>query len=135
MLIVMKVKAAMLAGALAAPVLAAALAPAPSHDPDGALHLASASFSYRAAGDFSRDGRPVEGPLRKLHLGSLIVMKRQVTVAEYSRCVDDGAPARETRREHAPEDRGLDATCAQAAPSDGSEQGRERAVDVLDLEH
>ena len=90
MLIVMKVKAAMLAGALAAPVLAAALAPAPSHDPDGALHLASASFNYRAAGDFSRDGRPVEGPLRKLHLGSLIVMKRQVTVAEYSRCVDDG---------------------------------------------
>lgn len=90
MLIVMKVKAAMLAGALAAPILATALAPAPEADPDGVLRLTPASFSYRAAGDFSRDGRPVEGPLRELRLGAdLLVMKRQVTVAEYQRCVDD----------------------------------------------
>jgi formylglycine-generating enzyme required for sulfatase activity len=81
----------MLAGALAAPVLATALAPAPSDDVDGARHLLSTSFSYRAAGDFSRDGRPVEGPLRELRVpADLVVMKRQVTVAEYQRCVDDG---------------------------------------------
>jgi len=91
MLIMMKVKLAMLAGALAAPILATTLAPAPQPDPDGALRLTAASFSYRAAGDFSRDGRPVEGPLRKLRLpADLVVMKRQVTVAEYQRCVDDG---------------------------------------------
>lgn len=91
MLIVMKVKAAMLAGALAAPILATALAPTPEPDPDGVVRLTPASFSYRAAGDFSRDGRPVEGPLRELRLGAdLLVMKRQVTVAEYQRCVDDG---------------------------------------------
>jgi formylglycine-generating enzyme required for sulfatase activity len=92
MLILMKVKMAMLAGALAAPVLATVLAPAPSHDPDGISRLASASFSYRAAGDFSRAGRPAEGPLRDLRLAAdLQIMKRQVTVGEYAGCVDDGA--------------------------------------------
>lgn len=92
MLLLMKVKMAVAAGALAAPVLATALSPAPSHDPDGASRLVSAAFSYRAAGDFSRDGRPVEGPLRELRLpADLNVMKRQVTVAEYARCVDEGA--------------------------------------------
>ena len=92
MLIVMKVKAAMLAGALAAPVLATMCTPTPQAAPDGALRLAPISFSYRAAGDFSRDGRPVEGPVRELRLSSdLLVMKRQVTVAEYARCVEEGA--------------------------------------------
>ena len=92
MLILMKMKMAMLAGALAAPILATVFAPAPADDQDGALRLASTSFSYRAAGDFSRNGRPVEGPLRELHLSAdLIIMKRQVTVAEYARCVDEAA--------------------------------------------
>ncbi|ANW00369.1 formylglycine-generating enzyme family protein [Bradyrhizobium icense] len=92
MLILIKIKTAMLAGALAAPILATAFAPAPPHDQDGALRLASTSFNYRAAGDFSRDGRPVEGPLRELRLpADLVVMKRQVTVAEYARCVDEAA--------------------------------------------
>ena len=54
MLILMKMKMAMLAGALAAPILATAFAPTPPHDQDGALRLASTSFSYRAAGDFSQ---------------------------------------------------------------------------------
>ena len=91
MLIMMKVKLAMLAGALIAPILATMCTPTPQSGPDGALRLASTSFSYRAAGDFSRDGRPVEGPPRQLRLpADLVVMKRQVTVAEYQRCVDDG---------------------------------------------
>lgn len=92
MFVLMKVKIAMLAGALAAPMLATALAPTSPPDHDGALRLAPTSFSYRAAGDFSRDGRPVEGPLRNLRLPSdLLVMKRQVTVAEYAGCVGEGA--------------------------------------------
>ncbi|MDI4231865.1 SUMF1/EgtB/PvdO family nonheme iron enzyme [Bradyrhizobium sp. Arg237L] len=92
MLILMKMKTAMLAGALAAPILATVFSPAPPHDDNGAVRLSPVSFSYRAAGDFSQDNRPVEGPLRKLRLpADLIVMKRQVTVAEYVRCVDDGA--------------------------------------------
>jgi formylglycine-generating enzyme required for sulfatase activity len=92
MLILMKVKAAMLAGALTAPILATMCAPAAQSDPDGALRLASTSFSYRTAGDFSRNGRPVEGPVRELRLpDDLVIMKRQVTAAEYTRCVDEGA--------------------------------------------
>jgi formylglycine-generating enzyme required for sulfatase activity len=92
MLMLMKVKTAMLAGALAAPVLATAFTPTSSHDPEGALRLVSSSFSYRAAGDFSRNARPVEGPLRELRLPTdLIIMKRQVSVAEYASCVEDGA--------------------------------------------
>ena len=99
MLLLMKVKMAMLAGALAAPVLATALTPAPSHDSDGTSRLTPAQFSYRAAGDFSRAGRPVEGPLRELSLpANLTIMKRQVTVGEYARCVDDGACPRIAER-------------------------------------
>jgi formylglycine-generating enzyme required for sulfatase activity len=91
-LILIKIKTAMLAGALAAPILATVFTPAPRHDQDGALRLIPTSFSYRAAGDFSRNGRPVEGPRRELRLAAdLIIMKRQVTVAEYERCVDEGA--------------------------------------------
>lgn len=90
MLMLMKMKLAMLAGAVAAPVLATALAPAPQIDPEGMARLTSVSFSYRAAGDFSRSGKPVEGPLRDVELhADLLVMKRQVTVAEYGRCVED----------------------------------------------
>jgi formylglycine-generating enzyme required for sulfatase activity len=56
------------------------------------MRLASTSFSYRAAGDFSQAGRPVEGPLRKLRLpADLVIMKRQVIVAEHARCVDAAA--------------------------------------------
>jgi formylglycine-generating enzyme required for sulfatase activity len=92
MLILIKMKTAMLAGALAAPILATVFAPTPPHAQDGSLHLASTSFNYRVAGDFSRNARPVEGPLRELHLpADLIIMKRQVTAAEYARCVDGGA--------------------------------------------
>jgi hypothetical protein len=56
-LILIKMKTAMPAGALAAPILATAFAPTPPHDQDGALRLASTSFSYRAAGDFSQADR------------------------------------------------------------------------------
>ncbi len=92
MLILIKIKTAMLAGALAAPILATVFTPTPPHDQDGALRLTPASFNYRAAGDFSRNGRPVEGPRRELRLpADLTIMKRQVTVAEYVRCVDEAA--------------------------------------------
>lgn len=92
MIFLMKAKAALVAGAMAGPLLATVLTSAPSHDPDGVRHLASVNFTYRAAGDFSRTGKPVEGPLRELRLpADLVVMKRQVTVAEYALCVDDGA--------------------------------------------
>jgi hypothetical protein len=79
----MNLKLALVAGALAAPVFATVLTPATSHAPEGASRLTPISFSYRAAGDFSRAGRPVEGPMREVRLlADLLIMKRQVTVAE-----------------------------------------------------
>lgn len=94
MLLLVKVKLAMLAGALVGPLLAVVMvpsAPLPTHDLDGAIRLAPATFSYRAAGDFSRNGRPVDGPLRTMRLPvDLTIMKRQVTVAEYMHCVEEG---------------------------------------------
>ena len=81
----MKMKTAMLAGALAAPILMQSCSrrrspPRPGRSPAPGVD----SFSYRVAGDFSRAGRPVEGPLRERRLpGDLMIMKRQVTVAEY----------------------------------------------------
>lgn len=90
MLFLMKVKMAMLAGALAAPVLATALTPPISHPSPDARHLAPAMFQYRASGEYSRDRTPVQAPLRHLRLpANLAIMKRLVTVAEYQRCVAD----------------------------------------------
>jgi formylglycine-generating enzyme required for sulfatase activity len=91
MFILMKMKTVMLAGALAAPILAGAFAPAP-HQEDGTLLVRSSSFAYRAAGDFSRNGKPVEGPLRQIKPArDLVIMKHQVTAGEYNACVDEGA--------------------------------------------
>ncbi|HZP78845.1 MAG TPA: SUMF1/EgtB/PvdO family nonheme iron enzyme [Pseudolabrys sp.] len=93
MLLAMKLKLAVMAGALAAPLVAATLATGPAipKDPNIA-ELSSADFHYRAAGDFSRMGKPVEAPLHEARLSaSLIIMKSLVTAADYARCIDAGA--------------------------------------------
>jgi formylglycine-generating enzyme required for sulfatase activity len=92
MLLLMKLKIAMVAGALAAPMVATAVTPSLPQEPEFLQRLVASTFHYRAAGDFSRDGRPVEGPMRELRLpADLLIMKRQVTVSEYARCVEEGA--------------------------------------------
>jgi formylglycine-generating enzyme required for sulfatase activity len=49
-------------------------------------------FSYRSAGEFTRDGKPVNAPLRIARLDrALAIMTHQVTAAEYERCVLDRA--------------------------------------------
>ena len=51
--------------------------------------ISPADFDYRMAGDFSRAGRPVESPHSTARLSAkLRIMKRQVTVAEYRRCIE-----------------------------------------------
>lgn len=92
MLIALKLKAAALGAAVVAPMLAAALTPAPQTAVDGAVTLPVSSFSYRLAGDFSRDGRSVAAPVHEIrHDGGLAMMKAQVTAAEYARCMEQGA--------------------------------------------
>lgn len=55
------------------------------------VRLAPESFRYRVAGEFSRDGRPVNAPmLERRREKPLSIMKAQVTEAEFDRCVRDG---------------------------------------------
>jgi formylglycine-generating enzyme required for sulfatase activity len=51
-------------------------------------------FYYRLAGEFTRDGKPVNAPLRMAQLDrTLTIMTHQVTAADYQRCVRDRACA------------------------------------------
>jgi formylglycine-generating enzyme required for sulfatase activity len=94
MLFAMKIKIAVAVAALASPA-ALSITPFASVDdrPLGSVvtEIAAKSFSYRVAGDYSRDGKPAPAPLREMRLtGSIKIMNRQVTAGEYARCVDDG---------------------------------------------
>jgi formylglycine-generating enzyme required for sulfatase activity len=55
------------------------------------VELAARTFAYRMAGDFQNAGRSVDAPVATIRYASLHVMKRQVTAAEYNRCVAFGA--------------------------------------------
>ena len=91
MLIAVKLKAAAFGAAMMAPIVATSLTP-PSVPVDGAVALTPAPFDYREAGDFSRDGKPAMNPLREVRVADgLVIMKNQVTAAEYARCMTDGA--------------------------------------------
>jgi formylglycine-generating enzyme required for sulfatase activity len=95
MLIALKLKLAVIAAALSAPMVLHSLTPAPIVREGELVEIAPADFSYRMAGDFSRAGRPVESPRAISRLPvKLRIMKRQVTVAEYHRCMEAGACAR-----------------------------------------
>jgi formylglycine-generating enzyme required for sulfatase activity len=90
MLLAMKLKAAITAAVLASPI-ALTIAPVAPPVNSEITEIAAKPFPYRPAGDFSRDGRPAEAPLREARLATSIkIMNRQVTAGEYARCVDDG---------------------------------------------
>ncbi len=92
MLIALKIKLTVMAAVLAAPVVMHSVAPASRTDDPDIVTLAPAAFSYRVAGDFSRGGRPAEAPHVTERLPrKLAIMKRQVTVDEYRRCIAAGA--------------------------------------------
>src|SRR5690606_31575200 len=49
-------------------------------------------FTYQAAGEFLDQGRPVDAPRVQGRVGDgLLIMRRQVSQAEYARCVQAGA--------------------------------------------
>lgn len=71
-----------------------AIAPQPTIAGPETVTLAPADFSYRAEGHFLRDGKPVDAPMIDTRLdGPLVIMKYQVSAADYARCVDLGACA------------------------------------------
>lgn len=91
MLLAMKLKVAITAAALASPVALSIVPVEQRPAENGIVGIAARPFDYRLAGDFSRDGKPVEAPLRELRLpGHVKIMQRQVTAGEYARCADDG---------------------------------------------
>jgi len=64
---------------------------APMLDGPLTLHIAPRVFSYRESGEFYRNGFAVDGPLESITVRRpLVVMKFQVTAADYARCVQDG---------------------------------------------
>ena len=96
MLIAFKLKLALacaagLAGPLAvAPLLNESASPEKTlRDPSAFVELRPGAVSYRAAGDFTRAGKPVEAPLASVRFTQpLSIMKHQVSAADYQRCVD-----------------------------------------------
>ena len=80
----------------AAPVIALSMVfgprPVVSGEPlPDLVELAPGSFQYRVGGDFTRGGRPATAPIVAAITPALAVMRHQVTVGEYRRCVDAGA--------------------------------------------
>jgi formylglycine-generating enzyme required for sulfatase activity len=87
-----KLNLCMIAGAFAiscgaAPVSLVIASPARLDFPE-TIAIAPRVFTYRMAGEFTQAGRPVDAPRVAVTRTSVLhIMKQQVTVAEYDRCV------------------------------------------------
>src|SRR5262245_55266074 len=104
MLLALKFKLMVMAGIMAAPVVMHSAATAPRADGPEFVTIAPTEFSYRVSGDFSREGRPAEGPRLTARLPrKLAIMKHQITVAEYRRCIEAGACPRINISDAAPD--------------------------------
>jgi formylglycine-generating enzyme required for sulfatase activity len=61
-------------------------------DPTEVIDLPAATFAYRAAGEYLRDGQPVNPPLDAIRFDRPVaIMKDHVSRADYERCVSDHA--------------------------------------------
>ena len=61
----------------------------PGGDRPALVELQPGSVQYRAAGDFTRAGKPAEAPLTTVRIAHpLAIMRHQVSGADYQRCVD-----------------------------------------------
>src|SRR4051812_764944 len=86
----------LMAAALVAPMAISAFAPGHGAGPRALrvpvpdlVELRPGAFGYRAAGEFSRAGKPVTAPIMTAIIRrTLAVMRHQVTAADYRRCVE-----------------------------------------------
>ena len=85
---------ALLAAETASPIAATALVSgagreiAPRGEEPALIELQPGALLYRAAGDFTRAGKPAEAPLASVRIAQpLAIMKSQVSAADYQRCV------------------------------------------------
>ena len=61
-------------------------------DPTDVIDLPAATFAYRAAGEYLRDGQPVNPPLEATRFNlPIAIMKDHVSRADYERCVAEHA--------------------------------------------
>ena len=91
-MLALKSKLGMIAGALAVSsgvASASTLISSPARlDSFETVDVAPRVFAYRLAGDFSQAGQSVDAPLVAVARTSVLhIMKQQVTVADYDRCV------------------------------------------------
>lgn len=97
MLIAFKLKLALacaagLAGPLAVTPLVSGMTTRHAGGEPALVEVAAGSFSYREAGDFTRDGRQAEAPLRLMRMNRPVrIMRNQVASSDYQLCVLDGA--------------------------------------------
>lgn len=99
MLTLLPTKALLKAGLITFLPLAVAGAPLAFHDVADkssveieTVTIVPQDFSYRVAGEFSRERMPVNAPLVRPRLSRpLVIMKAQVSEVDFGRCVQDGA--------------------------------------------
>jgi formylglycine-generating enzyme required for sulfatase activity len=61
-------------------------------EPPAVVQLKPGAFAYWAAGEFTRDGKPIDAPRRTVQMAApLAIMVHQVSVDEYRRCVAEKA--------------------------------------------
>jgi formylglycine-generating enzyme required for sulfatase activity len=98
MIVALKLKLALAAASLAISLSAPIMIVSRPDSPGGRaaipdlIELRPGSFAHRAAGDYSRNGKPAGAPIVKVRIDHHIsIMKAQVTAVDYQRCVNDGA--------------------------------------------
>lgn len=93
---ILEAKAILVAGLIALVPAAAqfplAKRPAETHPAPETITVAPRDFSYRVAGDYMRNGVPANGPLIQTRLRApLVMMKTQVSAADFALCVAERA--------------------------------------------
>ncbi len=76
---------------LPATLLGLAGEPAPRLDSAPTVTVAATVLDYPEPGEFLIDGRPAASPARPMDVTAFSIMKHQVSLAEYERCVADDA--------------------------------------------
>ncbi len=80
------------------------------------IDLPARLFHYRLAGDFNEAGRPVDAPMVQKRRSTLRIMKHQVTMADYDRCVSEGRCV----PRNSPKDSGADLPAVQLSWQDAT---------------
>jgi formylglycine-generating enzyme required for sulfatase activity len=89
------IEAAVTATALVVPAAFFGLAGEPGLGPylpsAETVEIASAAIDYPLPGEFLAGGRPIAAPSERMKVPAFRIMRQQVSLAEYSRCVAEGA--------------------------------------------